>query len=202
MFMADTIERKSYAVREKGKHGGTLGRSALTVLRVLLFVVQKREGCLYPSLETIAKLARMSKPTVIKAITTLVLMGFLTVYRRCKRIMTPLGIRVCQDSNCYEYHPPTGLGALGWAIWKPAVCFSGTSDHAPVSRLSPQLAQPKLAARPLPVECRDAFLQAVAAELRGHEVGPGIVHRVCAETQRQFFNPPDLSAARDQSKYR
>jgi Helix-turn-helix domain len=172
MFMADTIERKSYAVREKGKHGGTLGRSALTVLRVLLFVVQKREGCLYPSLETIAKLARMSKPTVIKAITTLVLMGFLTVYRRCKRIMTPLGIRVCQDSNCYEYHPPTGLGALGWAIWKPAVCFSGTGDHAPVSRLSPQLAQPKLAARPLPVECRDAFLQAVAAELRGHEVGP------------------------------
>jgi hypothetical protein len=29
MFMADTIERKSYAVRAKGKHGGALGRSAL-----------------------------------------------------------------------------------------------------------------------------------------------------------------------------
>jgi hypothetical protein len=62
----------------------------------------------------------MSKPTVIKAIARLVLMGFLTVYRRCKRIRTPLGIRVVQDSNAYEYHPPTGLGALGWAIWRPS----------------------------------------------------------------------------------
>jgi hypothetical protein len=43
----------------------------------------------------------------------------LTVYRRCKRIRTPLGIRVVQDSNAYEYHPPTGLGALGWQIWRP-----------------------------------------------------------------------------------
>jgi DNA-binding MarR family transcriptional regulator len=118
MFMADTIERKSWAVRAKGKHGGALGRSALAVFRVLLFVVTKREGCLYPSLETLARLARMSKPTVVTAIARLVLMGFLTVYRRIKRIRTPLGIRVVQDSNCYEYHPPTGLGALGWAIWR------------------------------------------------------------------------------------
>jgi hypothetical protein len=49
------------------------------------------------------------------------------------------------------------------------------------------------AARPLPVERRDAFLQAVAAELRGRELGPGIVHRVCAET-RAFFDPPQLAA--------
>jgi len=41
MFIADTIERKSWRNREKGKHGGRLGRSALTVLRVLLFVVKK-----------------------------------------------------------------------------------------------------------------------------------------------------------------
>jgi hypothetical protein len=50
------------------------------------------------------------------------------------------------------------------------------------------------AARPLPVERRDAFLQAVAAELRGREVGPGIIHPVCAETQRAFFDPPQLAA--------
>lgn len=119
MFMADVIERKTWATREKGKHGGALGRSALTVFRVLLFVVSKREGCLYPTLETLARLARMSKPTVVAAIKRLVLLGFLTVYRRCKRIRTPLGIRVVQDSNAYEYHPPTGLGALGWSIWRP-----------------------------------------------------------------------------------
>jgi hypothetical protein len=91
MFMANCIERKSYAVRGKGKHGGALGRSALMVLRVLLFVVSKKDGCLYPSLDTIGKLARMSKPTVVKAISTLVLMGFVTVYRRIKRIKTAVG---------------------------------------------------------------------------------------------------------------
>jgi hypothetical protein len=49
------------------------------------------------------------------------------------------------------------------------------------------------AARPLAVERRDAFLQEVAAVLAGvGEVGPGVVHRVCAETQRRFFDPPQL----------
>jgi hypothetical protein len=58
------------------------------------------------------------------------------------------------------------------------------------------------AARPIAIERRDAFLQQVAAELQGREVGPGIVHRICAEQQRQFFDPPNLGQARDQSKYR
>lgn len=60
------------------------------------------------------------------------------------------------------------------------------------------------AARPIAVERRDAFLQQVAASLSGcAEVGPGIVHRVCAETQRAFFDPPDLGhVVGAQSKYR
>jgi hypothetical protein len=34
-----------------------------------------------------------------------------------------------------------------------------------------------------------------AAELgRSGELGPGIVHRVCAETQWAFFDPPQLAA--------
>jgi hypothetical protein len=119
MFVADTIERKSWAIRQKGKHGGALGRSALTVLRVLLFVVSKREGCLYPSLETLARLARMAKQTVVNAIRTLVTMGFLTVHRRIKRIRTPFGIKIVQDSNAYVYDLPGGLGALAWSIWRP-----------------------------------------------------------------------------------
>jgi hypothetical protein len=45
------------------------------------------------------------------------------------------------------------------------------------------------AARPIAIERRDAFLQ-VAAELRGREIGPGVVHRVCAQVQREHFNPP------------
>jgi hypothetical protein len=51
------------------------------------------------------------------------------------------------------------------------------------------------AARPLAVEDRDAFLCDVAAELRGREVGPGTVHRVCVEVQKRYFVPPDLSRA-------
>ena len=47
------------------------------------------------------------------------------------------------------------------------------------------------AARPIPVERRDAFLQDVAALLRGREVGPGTVHRAIEQAQRAHFDPPD-----------
>jgi len=53
-----------------------------------------------------------------------------------------------------------------------------------------------IAARPIAVERRDAFLQHVADELSRCEiVGPGTVHRVCLEAQREFFDPPDFSSA-------
>ena len=59
------------------------------------------------------------------------------------------------------------------------------------------------AARPLAVELRDPFLHAVARELAGRNViGPGVVHRVCAEQQRQFFDPPDLSRGNGTSRWR
>jgi hypothetical protein len=61
------------------------------------------------------------------------------------------------------------------------------------------------AARPLPVECRDAFLQSVASALQGcREIGPGVVHQVCREQQRIFMNGawPDLSRSAGSSKYR
>ena len=114
-FVALTLERKTWASREKGKHGGALGRSALELLRTLLFVVSKGEGKLYPSLDELARLARMSRQTVISAIERLKSLGFITVHRRIKRIRTSLGLRVVQDSNAYVYDLPTGLGALGWA---------------------------------------------------------------------------------------
>ena len=59
------------------------------------------------------------------------------------------------------------------------------------------------AARPLPVASRDAFLQQVASTLQGcTEVGPGTIYRVVAETQRAFFDPPDLGRGKDQSRWR
>jgi hypothetical protein len=117
MFMADMIERKSYAVRAKGKHGGTLGRSALRLLRVLLYVVNKRDGHLSPSYDTLAKLAQMSRRAVIAAMRVLVTFRFVTIHRRIKRVHTPFGVKVVQATNAYTYHPPTALGAWAWSIF-------------------------------------------------------------------------------------
>ena len=59
------------------------------------------------------------------------------------------------------------------------------------------------AARPLDIRVRDAFLQEVANGLAScAEIGPGTVHRICAATQRQFFDPPDLGTPGANSKYR
>ena len=59
------------------------------------------------------------------------------------------------------------------------------------------------AARPLAVERRDAFLQQVAASLQGcREIGPGVVYRVAAQVQREFWSPPDLSRGKDYSRWR
>jgi hypothetical protein len=47
------------------------------------------------------------------------------------------------------------------------------------------------AARPLPVQSRDEFLQAVADALANErEIGPGAVFRICRETQKRYFDPP------------
>jgi hypothetical protein len=61
------------------------------------------------------------------------------------------------------------------------------------------------AAAPLHPSRRDAFLQAVAHELKGcAEIGPGSVHRAVASVQRQYWDAPDLSVgqAGRNSKYR
>jgi hypothetical protein len=70
----------------------------------------------------------------------------------------------------------------------------------PIRLTDSELAAVMAAARPLPVHTRDAFLQSVAIALKGQsEIGPGVVHRVCAETQRRFWDPPHLGTS---GKYR
>jgi hypothetical protein len=115
---AHMLERKTWACRKKGKHGGELGTVALEVFRTLLYVIKKGNGELYPSLVTIAKLSRKSKQAVVNAIKVLVRMGFITIHRRVKRIETRFGLRCVQDSNAYTFHLPTGgLGALAMAVF-------------------------------------------------------------------------------------
>jgi hypothetical protein len=72
---------------------------------------------------------------------------------------------------------------------------------SPIKLSDDELSAVMSAAQPLPVACRDAFLQSVANALKGcAELGPGVVHRICAEQQRAFFDPPDLS--HNSAKYR
>jgi hypothetical protein len=75
---------------------------------------------------------------------------------------------------------------------------------SPIKLTDDELDAVMAAARPLAVERRDAFLQQVASSLRRcGEIGPGTVHRVCAEAQRQFFDPPNFGHAPGTvSKYR
>lgn len=62
-----------------------------------------------------------------------------------------------------------------------------------------------LQALALPIEpvLRDAFLRAVAIELgryQAAELGPGLIHRVGRELQREFLRPP-ARIARGVEKY-
>jgi hypothetical protein len=128
-FVAQMVERKSWACRAKGKHGGTIGTVAMEVLRTMLFVIKKVDGRLYPSFEALATLSRKSKQAVVTAIKVLERMGFVTVHKRIKRVQTPLGVRVVQDSNAYEFHLPVkGLGALAMAVFCGRSSESTKSD--------------------------------------------------------------------------
>src|SRR5437016_9914033 len=119
-FVAQMIERKSWACRKKRKRGGTLGTVALELLRTLLFVIKKIDGRLYPSYETLAVLSRKSRRAIVNAMQVLERMGFVTIHKRIKRIKTPFGPRVVQESNAYTLHlPTTGLGALAMGVFCP-----------------------------------------------------------------------------------
>jgi hypothetical protein len=72
----------------------------------------------------------------------------------------------------------------------------------PIRLTDDELSAVMAAARPLDVAQRDGFLLEVAASLQACDVvGPGTVHRICAETQRRFFDPPNLEHV-GYSKYR
>jgi hypothetical protein len=74
----------------------------------------------------------------------------------------------------------------------------------PLALSDSELAAVFTAARPIPVDRRDAFLQEVATLLRGSdEVGPGTVHRAIERAQRAHFDPPELAAGSPgRGKYR
>jgi hypothetical protein len=64
----------------------------------------------------------------------------------------------------------------------------------PLRLTDDQLAAVLRAAEPLAIGDRGAFLQDVAAALQGQELGDGTVYRAIAQAQRQYYDPPILSA--------
>jgi hypothetical protein len=48
------------------------------------------------------------------------LYGFVIVHRRIKRIRTPLGFKVVQDTNAYTIQEPEGLGAMAVRMFRQA----------------------------------------------------------------------------------
>src|SRR3954463_10893563 len=91
----------------KGRHGGMIGRSALTVLSVLIFdFLDHASGRLDPSHAAIARKARMCERTVAKALQKLKTLGILNWLRRCHEERGPWGIRFKQDTNAYVITEP------------------------------------------------------------------------------------------------
>ena len=59
------------------------------------------------------------------------------------------------------------------------------------------------AAAPIEPASRGAFLEAVAARLaRTSELGEGVVFRICAELQRQYFSAPSFNVDNGASRRR
>jgi hypothetical protein len=107
-----SIERGSWKAKEKGKHGGVIGKTGLRVLETFLFVLYRPGKPICVPYEAIASAAMCSRRAVATALQWLQHMGLITVHRRIKRIKTPLGFKVVQDVNAYELHEPRGLGSI------------------------------------------------------------------------------------------
>jgi len=55
-----------------------------------------------------------------------------------------------------------------------------------------ELSAVRRAAAPVHPRQRDAFLKALASELEQHPVvGPGLVHRLCADLQKPYVTAPE-----------
>ena len=122
--------------REAGKQG--IPRTAAKVLKALLNLALQY-GEVRPSLEGLKRLACVCKQTVVNCLKLLSLYGFVIVHRRIKRIWTPLGFKVVQDTNAYTIQEPQGLGAIALRMFRQA---SESRKWSPSSTILIQLREP------------------------------------------------------------
>src|SRR3954454_8293289 len=95
--------------RQPGRHGGIIGRTALTTLYALLFdFLNHRTGRLDPSLDAIAAKAGCCRRAVVDALARLRDLGLLHWQRRCEETRDAEGrFRVPQRTNAYGLLPPS-----------------------------------------------------------------------------------------------
>jgi hypothetical protein len=92
-----------------------------------------------------------------------------------------------------QKHPEPKHTPIAFARKESLPCPSrGLPCPSQIFRSTPSWPPPN---RSIPISV-PTFLEMVAANLSGREIGDGLVARVCAEAQARFFTPPDLSHAR------
>src|SRR5947209_1688538 len=115
-FKLMAIANGSWASKARGKHAGLVQHSTIRVFDALCNLARKH-GRVFPSHKGIAYLAKCSKNTVISALRQLEFFGFVAIFRRLKRIRTPLGARVVQDTNAYMPQEPNRWGCKALALF-------------------------------------------------------------------------------------
>jgi hypothetical protein len=122
------IANGSWETKTKGKHAGLVQPSTVRVFDALCSLA-KKHGRVFPSHKGIAYLAKCSKNTVIAALKQLEFFGFVTVYRRVKRIRTQAGSRTVQDTNAYLLNEPNAWGEKAFSLFIPSGPRSSESNN-------------------------------------------------------------------------
>ena len=117
--------------RQKGKHGGALGHTALQVLHALLFdFLNYTSGQLDPSYAAIARKANVCQRTVANALNKLRARGLLNWVRRCAETRREDGrFMLEQETNAYAVLPETQWRGYRPPLDPPAPEAGTWGDH-------------------------------------------------------------------------
>jgi hypothetical protein len=128
--------------RQKDKHGGALGHTALQVLHTLLFdFLNYTSGRLDPSYAAIARKANVCQRTVATALSKLRALGVLNWVRRCAESRREDGrFMLEQDTNAYAVLPETQWRGYRPPLEPPAPMPGTWGDHPPLPSLLQQAA--------------------------------------------------------------
>jgi Helix-turn-helix domain len=155
-------KRFDLQTHEPGKHGGAIGRTALEVLRVLLFeFLDYATGQIDPSYDEIARKAGVCRRTVADALRRLRTLGLLHWQRRSRPEADEAGgFRLVQETNAYASLPPSHWKGYHEPPPAPPPQTGTWGDHPPLPDAITQAAD-ELRAQP---SAHRAMLAALEAD--------------------------------------